>query len=451
MAASRTRRRRALTLGIVVGVVAGTAVGAALLAPAGAPSSSPSPEVLHAAPAVVPVGAEVTLSAATVCAAPGSDSCAVVGSVAHVLPEGSTEWAPVNGQAKGGGYLFRVPAALVPDSGFEYWLEFRTRDGSSVAYPPGGERSPIRVITTAGLAERSLPAFRWDEVRPPDGALLRLPYGEGDGRVGRAGTAPDELPQGPSSFDVGPDGSIYVVDWVNRRIQVFSPRGRFARSIPLPAARPMDLAVAQDGRLYLSTLGLDATAYEVSGTGRVLGRYPVAYGVAARVSSAPDGPRVMVGPSQWVPVRGAPGVPLPAESQAAMQTSSVPLADGSVGIAGDIGDRAFAVAWTRPDGSRVGAVFRLPPGVRVGTDYFVRPLADGGAVVARGLWDDTNFAVAVLRLDARADIVSFARLPEPSIQQDARFSTVRFRDPGEVLAVYATDRAVTIERYEVAS
>ena len=211
----------------------------------------------------------------------------------------------------------------------------------------------------------------------------------------------------------------------------------------------MDLAVSPDGRLYLSTLGLDATSYELASSGRVVGGYPVAYGVAARVAAAPDGPRVLIGPGQWAAVRGGPGVPLSADRQAAMQTSSVPFADGSIGVTGDVGDRAFAVAWTRPDGSRVGAVVRLPAGARVGTDYFVRPLDDGGAVVARGLWDDTHFVVALLRFDARADIVSFSRLPEPSIEQDGRFSTVRFRSPNEVLVAYAAKRAVTIDRFEV--
>ncbi len=115
MGSLRTRvRRRALALGAVVGVVAGAAVGAALLAPAGSPPASPSPQVLHAAPAVVTVDKNVTLSAATVCPVPRSEACRVVDSVVHVQPAGSTDWAQVSGQARGGGYRFLVPAALVP-------------------------------------------------------------------------------------------------------------------------------------------------------------------------------------------------------------------------------------------------------------------------------------------------------------------------------------------------
>jgi hypothetical protein len=445
----RVRRRPALALGLTVGVLAGVAAGAALLAPAASPPHGPSPQILHASPAVVAAGEDVTLSAATVCRTPGSDSCRVVDSVAHIRSAGAAEWAPVSGQAKGGGYRFVVPAALVPEQGFSYWLEFHTRDGASVAYPPAGERSPIRVITTAGLVHRALPSFSWDEVHRPDGVAARLPFGDDAGEAGRVEGGSEEISEGPSSFDVGPDGSIYVVDWLNDRVEVFSPRNTFERAIPLSGNRPMDLAVSREGRLYLSTLGLGATSYEVASTGRVLGRYPVAYGVAARVAATPEGPRVLVGPGQWAPVRTATGVPLSGPQQAAMQTESVPLADGSLGVSGEMGEGAFAAAWTRPDGSRVGAVVRLPEGVRAGTDYFIRPLSDGGAIVARGLWDESHFAVGVLRFNASAGIESFIHLSEPSIEQDARFSTVRFRAPDEVLVAYTTKRAFTIERFEV--
>ena len=441
-------RRRALVIGVVVGIVAGAAVGAAVLSPA-EPPSLPPPQILHAAPAMVRAGADVRLSAATVCEAPDADHCRISSAVAHVSAGGSSGWAELTGSLEQGAYRFAVPASLVPEQGFSYWLEFRTRAGTSVSYPPAGKNGPIRVVTTAGLVERALPSFAWGDVRRPDSVVVRLPYGDGNGLVGVTGERTDEFPSGPSSFDVGSDGSIYVVDWVNGRVQVFAPGGRFLRTVTAPDQRPMDLAVAADGRMYLTTLGLDATSYELEASGDVVGRYPVAYGVATRVAAGPEGPRIEVGPGQWTAVRGAPGVPLSAERQAIEQTAAVPLEDGAVGVTAELSSNAFAVAWTRPDGSRAGAVVSLPSGVRAGTGYFVRPLPDGGALVARGLWDDVHFEVGVLRFDARARIVAFSRLPEPSIQQSARLSTVRFRGPGEVLAVYADERAVTIERFEV--
>jgi hypothetical protein len=303
-------------------------------------------------------------------------------------------------------------------------------------------------VTTAGLPARTLREFDWDRRRRADETALRLPYGGGAGEVGRTDGGADRLPAGPSSFDIGPDGSIYVADWVNRRIQIFDTRGRLRRSIAMPVSVPADLAVADKGRMFVSTLGADATAIELAADGRVVGRYPVAYGVVARIAATPAGPRVLAGPAQWSAVRGATGSPLAAQDQAATQTSSVPLEGGDVGVSQDLPGNRVAFAWTRPDGSRAGAVVTLPRGVFPGSDYFVQPMRDGGSLSARGLWDGTHNGVGLFRFDAEGRIVSFDLLPEPSTEQDARFSTVRFAPPADVVVAYAGLRAVRIDRFE---
>ena len=62
-------------------------------------------------------------------------------------------------------------------------------------------------------------------------------YGDGVTQVGRIGGVGDEQPLGPSSFDVGADGSIRVADWVHGRVLVLSPRGDYRRAVPLPIAQ----------------------------------------------------------------------------------------------------------------------------------------------------------------------------------------------------------------------
>ena len=181
----------------------------------------------------------------------------------------------------------------------------------------------------------------------------------------------------------------------------------------------------------------------------MIGRYPVGYGIVSRVAVGPEGPRAMVGPAQWVAVRTVPGTPLAPELQARMQSAVAPQPDGGVGLSQSLPNGRIAFAWVRGDGSRAGAVLRLPHGVQPGSDFFVRPLDDGGAVAARGVWDASHFGVAVLRFDPLGRVVWSSVLPEPSHHQVARFSTVRFRAPGEVLV--AVDRAhrVQILRFEV--
>ena len=109
----------------------------------------------------------------------------------------------------------------------------------------------------------------------------------------------------------------------------------------------------------------------------------------------------------------------------------------------------IAFAWIRGDGSRAGAVLTLPRGVQPGSDFFVRPLDGGGAIAARGVWDATHFGVVALRFDALGRVVASSLLPEPSHHQVARFSTVRFRAPGEVLVAVDRGHGVRILRFEV--
>lgn len=443
-------RRKKMVVALVAGVVAGAAVGAALFTGAAPPAPrGPQPQILHAAPALVTAGRTVVLSAAAVCDAPERPSCRVQAASALVRPAGTSGWTRVPGRAGGGGFRFSVPGTLIPDQGFSYWLGFRTGAGALVAYPPAAGSAAFRVLTTAGLPTRSLAPFAWDDLREPDGLALRLPYGSRDGQVGRAGGRPEEPREGPSSFDVRPDGSIYVADWVNDRIQVFGPRGTFRTSYPAPHHLPMDLAVATSGRVFLSDLRMDGRSFELSKEGRLLGTYPIAFGVPSRISAVTGDPRVLVGPSQWTAVRAGVGVPLSAERQSLTEAASLPIRGGLNGVASELSKNRVAFAWSRPDGSRAGATLKLPRGVRAGSDFFVRPMRDGGALVARGLWDDTHFAVGLIRFDAVGRVTSFSLLPEPSVEQGARYSTVRFRPPGEVLVAYANDRAVTIDRFEV--
>jgi len=60
-----------------------------------------------------------------------------------------------------------------------------------------------------------------------------------------------------------------------------------------------------------------------------VGRYPVGYGVSARVGATPSGPRVLVAPGQWTGVSLRTGVPLPPSLRAQTESSYVPVADGS--------------------------------------------------------------------------------------------------------------------------
>jgi hypothetical protein len=148
-----------------------------------------------------------------------------------------------------------------------------------------------------------------------------------------------------------------------------------------------------------------------------------------------------------VPVRGTLGTPLRAEAQAAAQTTA-PTTSTGLAVSQDVGD-AVAFVWTRPDGSRAGAVLGFDPGVRPGADYFVRALPDGGALAARGVWDDAHFGVVLVRFDVTGAVRGSALLPAPTPHMAAPFSTVRFLGPGAVAVAVDDGRGMRIDRFSV--
>jgi len=444
-------RQRLLVAGLVAGLAIGAAVGATSLT--GASSEGPPgapPVVLHVARVLADPGVDLELGAGLACPAGPLQACAVDSAIAHVLSSGSTGWTDVQGTPDGRGFRFVVPGASVAEDGLSYWLEFAIEGGGRVTFPEGGAASAFHVVTTAGLREVVWPGgFDFTALRAGDGVVAQLRYGDDPSQVGRVGGVGDEQPLGPSSFDVAPDGSLRVADWVHGRLLVLSPRGAYRRAVPLPVARPVDVAVGANGELAVTTLGLGATAFELGADGRVIGRYGVETGVAERIALTPGGPHVWVGPAQWAPVRSRVGAALPAEAQSRGLATAVPGRDGTVALSQDLTEGRVAFVWARPDGSRAGAVLRLPTGVQPGVDYFVRGLPDGGAIAARGLWAETGEAVTLLRFTAGGALASAELIAPPTHEMDAAASTVRFRAPDEVLAVYADERGIRIERFEV--
>jgi hypothetical protein len=448
---SERRSRRLVVAGLLAGLAIGATVGVTSLTGAAPESATGArPVVLHVVKVLADPGEALELTAGVVCPQITPGACEVTHAVAHVLSAGAIGWTEVPGVGEGTAFRFVIPGTLVGDDGLSYWLELGVKGGSAVRLPEAGAAAPFRVVTTAGLREVAWPGgFDWAGLTPSDGALARLEYGDGTGQVGRIGGTGDHQALGPSSFDVAPDGSIHVADWVNGRTLVLSASGAFRRAVPLPVSRPVDIAVGADGGMAVTTLGLGATAFEVRSDGRVIGRYRVLAGVAERIALTPAGPQVWVGPAQWAAVRSLPGVPLDAATQARTLAPAIPERDGSVALSQDLADGRVAFVWARPDGSRTGAVLELPIGVEPGVDHFVHALPDGGAIAARGIWAEGHEAVGLLRFGPDGALVTASLVAAPTHEMDAAASSVRFRAPDEVLVFRAEPNGVRIDRYEV--
>jgi sugar lactone lactonase YvrE len=96
------------------------------------------------------------------------------------------------------------------------------------------------------------------------------------GAVGGAGSAAGQLRR-PSGVALGPDGTVYVADTGNDRVQAFSPRGRlrssFAAHVRLSA--PSAVAIGPGGRLFVVDAG-HRRVVVLSPDGRLVARWRAA-------------------------------------------------------------------------------------------------------------------------------------------------------------------------------
>ena len=111
----------------------------------------------------------------------------------------------------------------------------------------------------------------------PSQVLVRGSPGSGPGQFGLQGnpSRDDEDALGPPTFAVGPAGGLLVLDVLNGRIQRFDPRGRPAGSFPVARTSPepvfeQDLAIADDGTLFVVTEGESPALTQYDAAGKVL-------------------------------------------------------------------------------------------------------------------------------------------------------------------------------------
>ena len=139
------------------------------------------------------------------------------------------------------GFKEAVAATLKPDGLGRLWRYFVYRETLN----PLGSEDGIFYVARELSPRTEAPA------QPPQAGLMVL------SSFGRPGRNPGEF-NGPRGIAVGPDGSVYVADSLNHRVQKFDPTGRFLAQVGSQGSgfgqfqEPWGVAVGPDGSVYVA-------------------------------------------------------------------------------------------------------------------------------------------------------------------------------------------------------
>jgi hypothetical protein len=457
----RVRKRWRLLVGGLSGLVAGTAggiVAIALLA-GGASGGARSDEATYMTAAHVPPlltlpGERVTLRYAIVCPPPRGDGARACDGAGDVFVRsgrtGPFERLPLfrGSDSANGRYVLDVPERIASSAVFSYYAVLRdTANGGEVVVPSGGADAPqtsyrLEKPVTVGLGTHVFGA-----TRAPAARVVRARWGSGHGEAGFSG-GPVSLRIGPSSFDVAHDGTVTLLDGINRRIERWR-NGRAASTVPVdvPAATN-DLAVGGDGTVFVleGTSAARSTPLlrTFSPTGALIQARHIADRTWSQLRMGPRGPVVQQEPSeQWMPARdGAAALDRVAQARAA--TSGRPLPDGAQLLVLRVGAGEVRVA--RIVAGAVRASWRLVSNTPLGEVQLAEQSGDRLVLVVKA-YTETQDEFEVVVVDGRGIVQEFS---VPSDQWADAAPLAYFRLAGRSLYKLGTDpEGAFVDRYDL--
>jgi hypothetical protein len=433
------------------GFVVGALVGATILTVNVVGASSPERplaeagsfgEILHTPVLLARAAEPIELSYDVVCAASKDEpraACSPRGSV-FVRPEGQSTFVEHPLAREHAGLLSATVPAAEARSGFDYYAEIENGRGRSARLPEGAAAAPhhvwpLRSWTTVALAE----PFRG--TRAPDSVVASFSWGKGQHALG-LDWGREQSRIGPSAFDVAPDGSVVVLDQVNRQLVAV---GGKQRGLPIPfLGGEGDLAVGRDGTIYvLDAGGARPRISAFTPAGDLIAATPLAEPTADMVRIGPSGPLVHAYPSElWLPT-GAGRPPLTPDEQTSGARPARSVGAG-IGVVVDASPDEARLALVR--GDRVLRAWLLRSSTSLGEVQLAEPYGDGVLAVIR-LWNEKRAEFRVVRLGRGGSAESFS-VDRAEWAESASLS--RFRLHGDALyQLRSAASGVEIARFEI--
>jgi hypothetical protein len=443
-------------VGVAAGIAAGVAGGIALTSLSAASPPAPSPpavlDAAHAPPVLTLPGEPVTLRYAIVCG-PRSDgeACAGGGEV-NIRPGQSGPFTRLTlrrgRDSSLGRYWVEVPGdiAAAPD-GFSYYAVLRDRDtGAGTTVPSSGAESPHRSFRLLRPTEIALGTHSFGHGRGPDARVVSAGWGSGLGELGLAGSRGLGF-VGPSSFDVGENGIVTVLDEVNSRVERWSS-GR-ATGIPIAVSGGLaDLAVEPDGTIDVLEPPNRTTPTSILRSFRtdasLKWAQPLSDRTWSKLEAGPSGPVVQQQPSeQWLPV-SLRGVPLDRASQRKQATPGRPLAPGRELVVERVGTGEVRLA--EVVGNASVRSWRITSSTPLGEVQLAEPRGNEIVVVTKAYTDEDDEYV-VLVIDGSGLTQSFSITPSEWAESAP---LARFRLAGSSLYhLGSTPQGAFVDRFDL--
>jgi hypothetical protein len=114
---------------------------------------------------------------------------------------------------------------------------------------------------------------REDDASGPE-VLARFGWGSGPDELGRE-RQQEGNPEGPMSFAIGPDGTVWVLDQVNQRLVKLDGNGRRLGSVPLPVQAAQEVVVTRDGSALVMDRLVDKAVAIIGPDGKPRGELPL--------------------------------------------------------------------------------------------------------------------------------------------------------------------------------
>jgi hypothetical protein len=360
----------------------------------------------------------------------------------------------------------RVPPRLTTGPRLLYYAVLHDGSGRSVTVPAGGAAGPQRVWIVDRFQSVPLGTHRFGHLRAPDAIVAR----SGPKGVGVTCCADPPGGDGPSSFDVARDGSIWVLDRLNHRLLVWSPGrpARPARSVALPRNLDVtDFALGSDGTIYaragdtadLGRGGKDHL-YALTPTGRVRWKAPTTTGIAvAQLQIGPNGAVYAAqacgekcapfgGHVSWTPLTSSAGRPLTLAERSRRASPLEPMSGGlrlvselSYSVARfALVNRADAVvrAWSVTSRTRLSRLSAAPA------------LVGGELVLPLEVSAQQRYDQLIVRLGAGGSHTSFALADRPLLGTVNLFAPLRIDSNGRLYQLRTSvETGATVARYSL--